>query len=112
MSALPAAFADLAPFAEKWARPTEAARGAVRLQASAADFAAFHAAMAPRLSDLLALLATHPAKPETDEQRAALELVCAYAEAAPHHELYGGSAEVPHSFDARRFVPAHGDDPL
>ena len=31
-------------------------------------------------------------------------LACAFAEAAPHHELHGGSANVPHSFDAKRFV--------
>lgn len=32
------------------------------------------------------------------------------AEAAPHHELYGGSPQVPFSFDARRFVPEHGGE--
>lgn len=109
---LPAGFEDLAPMLARWGRPTENERNALRFQASKADFAAFHAAMAPRLGDLLAFLATCPAVPDDAAQRNALILACAFAEAAPHHELYGGSPEVPFSFDARRFVPNHGNDPV
>ena len=54
------------------------------------------------------MLSAQPAHPEDPAAYNALMLASAYAEAAPHHELYGGSAEVPHSFDARRFVPEHG----
>ena len=109
---LPDAFADLAPFAQAWSRPTENERNALRFAASASDFAAFHAALFPRLAELLDYLAGCPAEPSDPAQRNALMLACAYAEAAPHHELYNGSAEVPFSFDARRFVPDHGNDPL
>lgn len=107
--ALPAGFADLQPFAERWARPTENERNAVRYAATAHDFAAFHDAVQPRLDALLAYLRDCPARPEDPLQRNALMLACAYAEAAPHHELYGGKSEVPFSFDARRFVADHGD---
>ena len=109
---LPAGFEALAPFAERWARPTENARNAIRLATNAADFAAFDAAMAPRLEALLARLAAAPAHPEDPAEALALQLAAAFAEAAPHHELYGGSPTVPHSFDARRFVPDHGDEAL
>lgn len=111
-SILPEAFADLAPLAAHWSRPTENERNALRFAARASDFAAFHEAMAPRLEALLAYLAQCPARPTELAQRNALMLACAYAEAAPHHELYNGSSEVPFSFDARRFVPDHGDDVL
>jgi hypothetical protein len=109
MNKLPAGFEDLEPLAERWARPTENARNAIRYAASAADFADFHAHMMPRLDALLALLQQYPPSPEDDAENLALQLVCAFAEAAPHHDLYGGSPQVPYSFDARRFVPDHGD---
>jgi hypothetical protein len=108
-SLLPDAFADLKPLAARWARPTENERNAVRYAASAADFAAFHEALLPRLDALLGYLRDCPAHPEDPAQHNALMLACAYAEAAPHHELYSGSSEVPFSFDARRFVADHGD---
>lgn len=108
-ASLPDAFADLQPFAQVWSRPTENQRNAVRYAASAAEFAAFHAALLPRLEALLTYLRDCPASPEDPLQRNALMLACAYAEAAPHHELYGGSNAVPFSFDARRFVADHGD---
>ncbi len=109
---LPTGFEDLAPLAARWARPTENERNALRFVATADDFAAFSRAMAPRLDALLAYLGTVPPEPAEGADRNALMLACAYAEAAPHHELYGGSAEVPFSFDARRFVPDHGDEAL
>lgn len=106
---LPPGFEELEPLVERWARPTENARNAIRLSASAEDFATFYALMMPRIDTLLALLKNCPPKPENPSEYNALMLACAFAEAAPHHELYGGSAQVPHSFDARRFVPDHGD---
>jgi len=109
---MPAGFEDLVPLAARWGRATENERNALRLASTTADFAAFDAAMAPRLDALLAYLGDCPAAPEDPAQRNALMLACAFAEAAPHHELYGGSAEVPFSFDARRFVPDHGDESL
>lgn len=106
---LPAGFEDLQPLADRWARPTENARNAIRYAANAQDFADFHARMMPRLDDLFALLRNCPPTPEDPAEYLALQLLCAFAEAAPHHDLYGGSPQVPFSFDARRFVPDHGD---
>ena len=36
-------------------------------------------------------------------------LALAFAEAAPHNELYDCSNTVPNSFEAHRFVAAHGE---
>ncbi|MGV3479347.1 MAG: hypothetical protein ACO1O3_05330 [Sphingobium sp.] len=111
-TALPAGFQELEPLVARWARPTENERNAIRLSAAPRDFVDFDALMAPRLDALLAHLATLPARPEGRADYNALLLASAFAEAAPHHELYGDSAQVPFSFDARRFVPDHGKDAL
>lgn len=108
---LPAGFEALAPLAAIWARPSENARSEVRWAAQPADFAAFYEAMLPRLPDVLAYLAALPLESMDAAQTNLFCLAAAFAEAAPHHELYGGSADVPFSFEARRFVPGHGDQP-
>jgi len=108
---LPPAFGDLAPFAHIWARPTENTRSEIRWAASAADFAAFYKAVMPRLPAILDFLSTVPLDGMDQEQTNLFCLAAAFAEAAPHHELYGGSPDVPFSFSARRFVPGHGDTP-
>jgi hypothetical protein len=108
---LPPQFAELAPFAAKWALASENQRSAVRWAASPADYEALYRAMSPRLGEILALLSAHPPGGVPDALAALYRLACAFAEAAPHHELYKGSAEVPHSFDPRRFRALHGDEP-
>ncbi|KEQ52128.1 hypothetical protein [Sphingobium chlorophenolicum] len=109
---LPAPFADLAPFAAQWARPSENARSEIRWSASKDDFKALYDAMMPRLDDILALLSQHPATGMPEDVHNLFLLACAFAEASPHHELYGGSSAVPYSFDARRFVRTDGDAAL
>lgn len=106
---LPAGFDDLAPLARLWAKPTENLRSQVRWQASSEDFADFYSKFMPRLESVLTYLSGFPILGMPLDTHNLYLLSCAFAEAAPHHELYGGSAKVPHSFDARRFVPAHGD---
>lgn len=107
--ALPAPFADLAPFAERWGRATENERSRIRWAASAADFASLYAAVMPRLADILQVLAGCQLDAMDEAETNLFNLAAAFAEAAPHHELYGGSADVPFSFAAPRFQPGHGD---
>lgn len=107
--ALPAAFSDLTPFAEQWGRATENDRSRIRWGASAADFASLYAAVMPRLPDILEELANCALDGMDEAQTNLFNLAAAFAEAAPHHELYGGSADVPFSFAAPRFQPGHGD---
>lgn len=104
---LPPQYAHLASLAELWAWPTEIERNEVRLEASADDFASFYGAFMPHLRDILDLLSNFQLESMPGDIRYLFDLTCAFAEAAPHHELYGGSAEVPHSFDSRRVVPGH-----
>ncbi len=108
---LPDAFADLAGMAAQWARPSENERNAIRWSASAEEFAAFYDAVMPRLDLILAELASTPLDGLDVPHANLFCLASAFAEAAPHHELYGGSAKVPHSFAAERFVPDHGSLP-
>ncbi|MFZ5706110.1 MAG: hypothetical protein ACOY5R_12720 [Pseudomonadota bacterium] len=111
LAPLPFGFEDLAPFVEKWARPTETGRNAIRWSASAEEFADFYATFMPRLASALERLDGVALDAMNEGEKTLFLLTAAFAEAAPHHELYGGSAEVPFSFAARRFVPAHGDTP-
>lgn len=106
---LPEAFSDLSDMAAKWGRQTENLRSAIRWTASSEDFAAFYTAMMPRLDAILAHLAQLPLNGMGEKDTQLFCLAAAFAEAAPHHELYKGSHDVPFSFSAQRFVPSHGD---
>ena len=108
---MPAGFEDLGAVASQWARPTEHQRSQIRWKASKADFAAFYDAVMPRLEAVLAALSQLPLDGMDKAQTNLFCLAAAFAEAGPHHELYGGSPDVPFSFSARRFVPGHGDTP-
>lgn len=108
---LPGRFEDLAPLVATWARPTENARSKIRWSAGPEDFSDFYEVMLPRLPEILDYLATVPLEGMDEADTNLFCLAAAFAEAAPHHELYGGSADVPFSFSARRFVPGHGDVP-
>jgi hypothetical protein len=108
-SAMPAPFRDLTALAAHWGLATENQRNAVRWSSTAGDFAALYEGVAPRLKEILVFLGRHQPTAMPPDVRNLYYLACAFAESAPHHELYGGSPNVPHSFDARRFVPQHGD---
>jgi len=106
---LPEAFADLTRLAAHWAKPTEYQCSRRRWSASKEDFEILYDAIMPRLDAILSYMKSLPVKPIGEADRNLYWLACAFAEASPHHELYEGSAQVPHSFVAERFVAAHGD---
>jgi hypothetical protein len=108
---LPPPFEDLEPLAGRWARATEDERSAIRHVASADDFRTLYDTLAPRFAQILDHLRRQPASGLEGGARRLFELACAFVEAAPHHELYRGSAQVPHSFDPRRLVASHGGNP-
>lgn len=108
---LPKGFEDLGELASQWARPSESERDIIRWSATASDFSKFHATMIPRLAAVLSSLEQCSIKIMNEAQTNLFCLAAAFAEAAPHHELFGGSADVPHSFSARRFVAGHGKLP-
>lgn len=105
---LPEPFAGLEALAKRWARPSEAERDQVRWAANAEDFATFYEAVMPRIEQILDHLAHRQASELDTGDRRLYYLSCAFAEATPHHELYRGSAQVPFSFEAARFMPLHG----
>jgi hypothetical protein len=109
MAALPAQFAALEPFVAAWAHATEGARSKRRWAASPAEHQAFYDAMLPRLDELLDYFARFEAGAVPEDARALYHLALAFAEAAPHVELYRGAAEVPNSFAASRFIADHAD---
>lgn len=108
-AALPHDFIDLSEMAGRWARPSEGERSKVRWEATIEEFKVFYEAVMPRLDAILVALSDVPSDKLDPAHRELFYLACAFAEAAPHHELYRGSAKVPFSFDARRFVPSHGE---
>lgn len=57
---LPAPFADLEPFAEKWALPTERERHAARLASTMEEMQAFYDAVVPRAEEAMAYLEKLP----------------------------------------------------
>ncbi len=109
MSALPAEFAALEPFVQRWALATENARSAQRWAATPADFQAFYDAGLPLLPQLVAVFEGIEPGRVPAELLTLYHLSLALAEVAPHVELYSGASEVPNSFAGSRFVAAHGE---
>lgn len=106
---LPNSFSDLAAWAAQWGRSNEIERSRIRWKATAEDFANFYAAIMPRLDAILSYLADVPLGNLNEADANLFNLAAAFAEASPHHELYKGSADVPFSFSAHRFVAGHGN---
>ena len=111
MSASLTDFQDLTPYLSKWALPSEAERSAVRWRASPEEFRAFYDALLPRLDELLACLDEFALGSLSEEAIPWYYLALAFAEVAPHCELYNDDNKVPNSFDAKRFIAAHGTNP-
>lgn len=107
---MPPGFEDLAVLSHFWARGTENERSAIRWASSKSDFEQFYTIFMPRLDAVLEFLKTVPLAEMAETDQNLFYLACAFAEASPHHELYNGSAEVPFSFAAPRFVPGHGNE--
>jgi hypothetical protein len=108
MSRLPSQFSELEPFVDDWAHATENARSEQRWRSEPERFQAFYDAMLARLDELLEYFSAYETGAIPDEALPLYRLTIAFAEAAPHVEMYKGSAEVPNSFEARRFAAAHG----
>ena len=72
---LPAAFAELEPFAERWCLATEAERYATRLASTMAEMQAFYDVGMPRIRDAMAYLDRWPLDGLSTEARHLLHLV-------------------------------------
>jgi hypothetical protein len=109
MTLLPDGFEKLADLLPIWALPTENARSEKRWRSTPRDFQSFYDAMMPELPRILDLLSRYPLAGAPAEVESLYRLTMAFAEVAPHTEMYGNSAKVPNSFEAARFVAAHGE---
>ena len=109
MASLPEQFSSLEPLVETWACPTELQRSQQRWTATADDYREFYEAMLPLLDQVLEYLDRYQPGAIPDPALPLCYLALAFAEAAPHNELYDCSNTVPNSFEAHRFVAAHGE---
>lgn len=111
MTSLPEQFRDLEAFVPLWAFASEDARSEKRWASSPADYDSFYAATIDRIGAIMAYLDQFPVNAIPEHARPLYHLALAFAEASPHVEMYKSSSKVPNSFDARRFVAAHGANP-
>ncbi len=100
-AALPAAYAALEPWAQRFAKPQFDARYAARVHSSQAELEAFYAALAPDIEAIAAHLDAFPPDALPLPQMRLLQLVLAFMDIAPAVELYH-QPTVPLGFDARR----------
>ncbi len=108
MSLLPDKFTQLELHVNTWSYPSELERSQQRWRASVPEFQSFYDAMLPVLDDVMDYLDQYEVDAIPEEALALYHLALAFAEAAPHNELYECANEVPNSFAASRFIAAHG----
>ena len=109
MSLLPGKFSILESFVADWGHATELARSEKRWSASEEEYRSFYNAMLPLLDEILEYLDQYELGKIPESSLPLYHLALAFSEAAPHVELYDCSNHVPNSFDASKFVAAHGD---
>lgn len=100
--ALPAAFADLAPWAERYALDSERERNLRRVTTSLEDLKAFYDAVLPRMDAVMDHLAGVPNHNPPAPERALAALASTFMEVSLAVELFK-SPTVPDGFDWRRF---------
>ena len=87
---LPAEFADLEPFAERWSLPTEAERWAERHASSIDDMRELYTAMSPRLEAALDYCDGFPLDALPDDVRNLLHLVFSFVMVSFPVEVWDG----------------------
>jgi hypothetical protein len=87
---LPAEFAELEPFAERWSLPTEAERWAQRHASSIDDMRAFYDAMFPRVDTALEYCDRFPLDDLPVDARNLLRLVLAFVMVSFPVEVWDG----------------------
>jgi hypothetical protein len=105
MVALPAAFADLEPLAQRFALPTERARHTARLTADFADLQRFYDTVLPRMPDIHAHLSAQPWPDQPEPAQRLMNLALFLMEIALAIESHSQST-VPYGFDWQRFEVA------
>jgi hypothetical protein len=110
MARLPEGFEALETWVADWAHPTQNRRWDKRLRSTKAEITAFYQAMLPYLEQALAHCDRYPLGELPQDAARLFDLTLMVSEIAPNVELYKGQPGVPHSFEERRFIAAHGDE--
>jgi hypothetical protein len=98
---LPAAFADLEPYAAAWALPTRDARYHHRVACTMDEVRAFYDAVRARADEVVAYLDRVPLDALPDSDRPLLHLMLAWMDASRAVEVMG-APDVHWGFDAAR----------
>ncbi|WP_144039847.1 hypothetical protein [Novosphingobium sp. TH158] len=93
MSLLPAAYADLEPFAAQWSLPTAAERAMQRSTSTKEERQAFYDAMCPRAAAMLDELDTKPLAELDDQEKRLLDMLLAFSHVSLAIEIQGADEE-------------------
>ncbi len=104
---LPHEFAELQPFAAKWAKPTEYERAAERRGATPKQLNAFYEAVILRLPEILERIDRYPLGAVAGADRLLFHMILSLAEVAPHVEFYKSDSNVPFAFKEERMFGVH-----
>ena len=86
---LPAAFADLEPFAQKWCLASEPERLAERMSSTMDEMHAFYDAITPRAEDAIAYLDQFPLRDLSEEATNLLHLIYSMVQVSFPVEAWG-----------------------
>jgi hypothetical protein len=107
-SLLPAPFADLELFVERWSLATQQERENRRRASSPAEIRAVYDTLRPRMDTILDYLNQYTLDNLQEEAKRLLYLTFSLAEVAPYVECYDSIPQVPNSFEDTRLVAVHG----
>jgi hypothetical protein len=113
---LPLAFADLEPFVADWCCPTEKERAERRVNTDIETLRGFHAAVSPRMEEMILFFNTFPNDPHAlpPEAKRLYTLAQMVMEVSPPIDLNWPSSDIEDVFPLDRitFVPVRGSKPL
>lgn len=97
----------ISPFVDKWAKPTEYERAAVRRTSTPQEIIAFYNATVPHLGAMLKTVDEFPMGAIPDDHKALFHVLLSVAEIAPNAEFYKCSPGIPFAFEESRLIGDH-----
>ena len=109
-AALPQGFEQLEELVTSgWSLGSMNARMQKRRESTREELLEFYEKVLPRVEDILDYARPFEYPNLSEEGERLYYLLLSLVEVAPHVENFGGSPEVPYSFDERRMALVHGD---
>lgn len=112
MTNLPVQFSDLEPYVAKWCFATDKERAVARIATDIATLRKFHAAVSPRMDEMIAYFNTFPNDPQSlpAEAKRLYQLAQMVMEASPPIDLEWDSTDIEDVFPMERmeFAPLSG----